>query len=81
MSNRRLTDPNTWVERHGDYLYRCALLRVRDQDVAEEPVQETFVAALQVRERFQGQSTERSWMVGMLKHKIIDPSVRICANK
>lgn len=66
------SDPEKWVEEHGDYLFRCALLRVRDQVIAEDLVQETLLAALQARERFQGESSERSWMVGILKHKIID---------
>jgi len=67
-----LSDPEKWVEEHGDYLFRCALLRVRDQVIAEDLVQETLLAALQARERFAGQSSERSWMIGILKHKIID---------
>lgn len=72
MDDRQLTDPKDWADKHGDYLYRCALLRVRDSGLAEEVVQETFLAALQARGRFAGGSSERSWMVGILKHKIID---------
>lgn len=72
MADRPLSDPEEWVEQHGDYLFRCALLRVRDRVVAEDLVQETFLAALQARDRFAGQSSERSWMVGILKHKIVD---------
>ena len=66
------SDPEKWVEEHGDYLFRCALLRVRDRVIAEDLVQETLLAALQARKRFAGQSSERSWMLGILKHKIID---------
>lgn len=72
MDDRVVSDPQTWVDRHGDYLFRCALLRVRDHEVAEELVQETFLAALQAKDRFAGQSSERTWMVGILQHKIID---------
>ncbi len=72
MEPRQLSDPQTWADQHGDYLYRCALLRVRDPALAEEVVQETFLAALQARDRFAGQSSERSWLVGILKHKVID---------
>ncbi len=68
----QLSDPQDWVEKHGDYLFRSALLRVRNDVVAEEVVQETFLAALQARERFAGQSSERTWLVGILKHKIMD---------
>lgn len=72
MDDRSLSDPQLWVEQYGDYLFRCALLRVRDRVVAEDLVQETFLAALQAQDRFAGQSSERSWMVGILKHKIVD---------
>ena len=40
--------------------------------LAEELVQETFLAALKARERFAGNSSEKTWMVGILKHKIVD---------
>jgi len=49
-----------------------ALLRTREASIAEEMVQETFLAALQAKDRFAGQSTERSWLVGIMKHKIVD---------
>ncbi|MBI3776951.1 MAG: sigma-70 family RNA polymerase sigma factor [Gammaproteobacteria bacterium] len=67
-----LSSPDTWVDQHGDYLYRCAMLRVRDAEVAQDMVQETLLAALQARHSFAGQSAERTWLVGILKHKIID---------
>jgi RNA polymerase sigma-70 factor (ECF subfamily) len=70
--NFPLPDPGTWVEVHGDSLYRFALLRLRDPKLAEEIVQETLLAALQSRDRFLGQSSERSWLIGILKHKVID---------
>ena len=66
------TDPRSWVDLHGDALFRFALIRVRDQAVAEELVQETFLAALRAKETFAGQATERTWMTGILKKKIVD---------
>jgi len=66
------SNPETWVDQYGDYLFRYALSRLRDRHVAEEIVQETFVAALQARTRFGGQSSEKTWLVGILKHKIFD---------
>jgi RNA polymerase sigma-70 factor (ECF subfamily) len=72
MSANRLSDPETWVDQHGDSLYRYALLRLRDPVVAEDLVQETFLAALQARQNFAGQSSEKTWLVGILKHKIVD---------
>lgn len=66
------SDPDVWVERHADALYRYALLRLRNQELAEDIVQETFLAALKARSTFEGQSSERTWLIGILKHKIID---------
>lgn len=66
------SDPATWVATHGDFLFRQALLRLRDRGRAEEMVQETFLAALKAREGFAGRSSERTWLVGILKHKIVD---------
>ena len=78
MANEQLrgqamaTDPAQWVDQYGDYLFRYALSRLRQRDVAEDLVQETFVAALRARERFAGASSERTWLVGILKRKIVD---------
>lgn len=66
------TNPRNWVDRHGDFLYRYALLRLGQSEAAEDLVQETFLAALRGREQFQGASSERTWLAGILKHKIID---------
>jgi RNA polymerase sigma-70 factor (ECF subfamily) len=65
-------DPTTWVDEHGDALFRYALLRVKDPGVAEDLVQETFLSALKGVDRFRGGSSLRTWLVGILKHKIID---------
>jgi RNA polymerase sigma-70 factor (ECF subfamily) len=61
-----------WVDEHGDCLYRYALARVRKPEVAEDLVQETFLAAVRGYEKFGGRSSVRSWLCGILKHKIID---------
>lgn len=67
-----LSPADTWVDQHGDYLFRYAMMRLRDRELAENLVQETFLAALKGRGSFGGRSSERTWMVGILKHKIID---------
>lgn len=67
-----VANPERWVSEHGDALYRYALLHLRDATVAEEVVQETLLAALGAYERFSGRSSERTWLVGILKHKLID---------
>jgi RNA polymerase sigma-70 factor (ECF subfamily) len=65
-------DPEAWVDRHGDCLYRYALMRVRHPEVAEDLVQETLLAAVRTHTNFRGTSSERSWLCGILKNKICD---------
>ncbi|WP_169975897.1 sigma-70 family RNA polymerase sigma factor [Tautonia rosea] len=65
-------DPDSWVDRHGDVLYRWAVLRLGDHESAADVVQETFLAALDHRMRFDARSSERTWLLGILKHKIGD---------
>ena len=67
-----LSDPERWVELHGDYLFRYAMMRLRDASKAEDAVQETFLAALKGGKSFAGRSAEKSWLVGILKNKISD---------
>jgi RNA polymerase sigma-70 factor (TIGR02943 family) len=66
------SNPEQWVEEHGDSLFRHALARVGRQVVAEDLVQETFLAAWGSRNRFAGRSSERTWLVRILRHKIAD---------
>jgi RNA polymerase sigma-70 factor (ECF subfamily) len=72
QAGAKLTDPASWVDRYGDYLFRYALVRLRQAELAEDLVQDTFLGALQSRRRFSGASSERTWLVGILKHKIVD---------
>ncbi|NOY69404.1 MAG: sigma-70 family RNA polymerase sigma factor [Deltaproteobacteria bacterium] len=65
-------DPEKWVEAYGDKLYQFALSRVHDSAVAEDLVQETFLAALKARKTFKGKSSVLTWMIGILRHKLID---------
>jgi RNA polymerase sigma-70 factor (ECF subfamily) len=68
----RLSDPERWVEEHGDYLFKYALVRMRDAARAEDLVQETFLAALKGGKQFAGRSAEKTWLVGIMKNKIAD---------
>ena len=72
MGTPERADPSEWVDRYGDFLFRYAMLRVRDRSAAEDVVQETFLAALAGRKSFSGGSSESTWLVGILKHKIAD---------
>lgn len=67
-----LSDPDTWLDQHGDALYRFALMRVRETAAAEDLVQETLLAALRARDSFAGAAAERTWLIAILKNKIID---------
>ena len=65
-------DPARWVDQHGDYLYRYAMFRLRDVAAAEDVVHETLLAAMKGHADFRGASSERTWLVGILRHKILD---------
>ncbi|MCA9035934.1 MAG: sigma-70 family RNA polymerase sigma factor [Planctomycetaceae bacterium] len=67
-----LIDPDQWVDLHGDYLYRYAFARLRDTNASEEVVQETFLAGIRFQDRYNGRGTERAWLLGILKRKLID---------
>jgi len=65
-------DPDKWVDEYGDYLFRYALSRLRDDNAAEEVVQETFLAGVRFQDRYTGEGAERAWLLGILKRKLID---------
>lgn len=69
-----LTDvgPSLWVSNYADYLYRYAYTRIDDNEHARDLVQETFLAALESWERFDGRSSEKTWLTAILKNKIFD---------
>jgi RNA polymerase sigma-70 factor (ECF subfamily) len=64
--------PEDWLTEHGDALYRHAYARLRDAMAAEDAVQETLLAALRGREGFAGRSSARTWLIGILNHKVAD---------
>lgn len=64
--------PQSWVSNYADYLFSYAFTRLNDQDQARDLVQETFLAALESANKFEGRSTERTWLTSILKFKVID---------
>jgi RNA polymerase sigma-70 factor (ECF subfamily) len=72
MDDAAVLDPETWVDQHGDSLFRFAVLRVQDPETAADLVQETFLAALSSRQSYSGRSSVRTWLVGILKRKVAD---------
>ena len=64
--------PHRWVEIHADYLYNYTIARVNDEELSKDLVQETFLAALQKVNTFEGKSSERTWLTAILRNKIVD---------
>jgi RNA polymerase sigma-70 factor (ECF subfamily) len=60
------------LQKHRPQLLKFAMLQLRNATAAEDVVQETLLAALQASSGFAGQSSVKTWLVGILKHKIID---------
>lgn len=65
-------DAQRWLQDHGDALYRYALARVRQPHLAEDLVQDALLAAWRGREGFAQRSSVRTWLIGILRHKILD---------
>ena len=67
-----MNDFRSRVERERPYLLRYASLQLRDAQAAEDAVQETLLAALAGEAGFGQRASLRTWLTGILKHKIID---------
>lgn len=72
---------NKWIDKYADYLFNYAIVRVNDSDNAKDLVQDTFFAGLKSAKNFQGKSTERTWLVSILKRKIVDHYRKINSKK
>lgn len=69
---KETSNPELWLKDHGDYLYRYAMSKLHDEEVASDMVQEALLAAWKGWDNFAGNSSVKTWLVGILKHKIID---------
>jgi len=65
-------NPNKWIDLYSDYLFNYTITRVRDRETAQDLVQETFFAGLKSMKNFKGEASERTWLISILKRKIID---------
>ena len=74
-------DPNNWVKLHADYLFNFTISRINNYDLAKDLVQDTFFAGLKAMENFQGKASERTWLISILKRKIIDHYRKINSKK
>ena len=80
MSEHQL-DPNNWIDLHSDYLFNYTISRVNDREIAKDLVQDTFFAGLNSMKNFKGEASERTWLISILKRKIIDYYRKINSNK
>jgi RNA polymerase sigma-70 factor (ECF subfamily) len=71
-SGRSQSLPEQWLSVHGDALFRYALLLVADEHRAEDLVQETLLAALEGHSRYSAAASERTWLIAILRNKVID---------
>ncbi len=65
-------DPTKWIEQYADVLFSYAFARINRRDVAEDLVQDTFLSALKAKDTFRNESSEKTWLIAILKRKIID---------
>lgn len=71
-SENNIINAELWLELYGDILYRYSFRYVKDKQTAEDLVSETLLAGLKGQSRFAGQSTEQTWLIGILNNKIMD---------
>lgn len=74
-------DPNNWVKLYSDYLFNYTITRVNDREIAQDLISETFLAGLKSMKNFKGEASERTWLISILKRKIIDHYRKINSNK
>lgn len=72
---------NKWIDRYSDYLFNYTITRVRDRNTAQDLVQDTFFAGLKSMKNFKGEASERTWLISILKRKIIDHYRKINSKK
>lgn len=65
-------EPEKWIERYSDVLFSYTISRINKREVAEDLVQETFFSALKGRDSYLGNASEKTWLISILKRKIID---------
>jgi RNA polymerase sigma-70 factor (ECF subfamily) len=65
-------NPNKWIDLYSDYLFNYTITRVNDREIAKDLIQDTFFAGLKSMKNFKGEASERTWLISILKRKIID---------
>jgi len=80
MTDHKL-NPDTWIDLYADYLFNYAVARVNNAEIAKDLVQETFFAGLNSAKNYKGDAAERTWLIAILKRKVIDYYRKINSNK
>ncbi|MEN8702569.1 MAG: sigma-70 family RNA polymerase sigma factor [Polaribacter sp.] len=81
LQKQNTLNPNKWIDDYADYLFNYAVVRVNNSDLAKDLVQDTFFAGLKSAKNFQGKASERTWLVSILKRKVIDHYRKINSKK
>lgn len=80
MASHQL-NPDKWIDLYADYLFNFAVARVSDSEIAKDLVQETFFAGLKSAKNYKGDAAERTWLIAILKRKVIDHYRKINSKK
>lgn len=66
------TEITQWVREYSDDLFKWALFKTSDKSVSEDLVQDTFLAVLKAIDKFDAQSSPKTWLFSVLNNKIVD---------
>ena len=80
-SPKHTIDPNKWIDAYSDYLFNYTISRINDKEIAQDIVQDTFYAGLKSMKNFKGEASERTWLISILKRKIIDHYRKVNSKK
>ena len=78
---KHILNPDKWIDNYADYLFNYTITRVNNHETAKDLVQETFFAGIKSSKNFKGEASERTWLVSILKRKIIDHYRKINSKK
>jgi RNA polymerase sigma-70 factor (ECF subfamily) len=72
MTEKERISPDHWVAAYADYLYGFALQRLSDPELCKDLVQDTFLSAIKNKAHYKADSSVKTWLTAILKHKISD---------
>ncbi|MEK6152922.1 sigma-70 family RNA polymerase sigma factor [Flavobacteriaceae bacterium 3-367] len=65
-------DVESWFHKYSDELFRWSFYKTSSREIAEDLVQETFLAAVKNHKNFEEKASAKTWLFSILNHKIID---------